>query len=312
MQKKSMLKSVVLSIAFIVLLCGCGKPKDSIEIGFSACESETSRSIALIQDITAAAQKENRSLELRCADGKLSKQKEDIQELLKLNPQYLLVIPTKTLGLERILQEATNAGVQVIILDRNMEKSEYTNYLTQISTDAYAEGALCAQVLADYFNGSEGAILEIQGQAGSSLTNDRARGFREKLCEYSNMEIVKVIEGNFNRVEAERNSKEFMNKGGEFNAVFGHSDEEGLGMLSALDNQNTKNPIPIVSVNGQQEIKQALIAGNYLATAAADPYIGTEVMKVIRDHESGVTIEKSIIMPSYLYTQNNAPEMQEY
>lgn len=156
--------------------------------------------------------------------------------------------------------------------------------------------------------------MEIQGSVGSIVARDRDVGFRQEIKKHPNMQICASEVGDFNRITAEKAMENIIiNSHNSFNAVFAHSDEDGLGALQALKGAGMdpgKN-ISIVSVNGVQDVLKAILAGEYLATVENNPKLGYVVFEVIDQMERGTVPPSQIVMPYRIIDYSNAMECME-
>jgi galactofuranose transport system substrate-binding protein len=78
-------------------------------------------------------------------------------------------------------------------------------------------------------------ILELSGTTGSGAAVGRAEGFRKALND--NIEIIDSQTGNFTRAEAVPVMQAFLNKyapGDDFQGIFIHNDDMGIGAIEAL------------------------------------------------------------------------------
>lgn len=310
----SIIKAVftLLSLFAAVLPAGCSQKEERPFLAFSVYEQKTARMAALINDVLSAAEEDGYSIEWRSGDGSIEKQKADIRELIGRKPEYLIVVPIQTLGLGEVLEEAREQGIKVIFLDGMVDQEEFQDYLTVIRPDARWEGEECARLLGEYFRGTEAKILEIQGIAGNSQAQLRSVGFRNQLCEYPNLELTGAVQGDFDRVTAGSSLQNFVEKSGDFDGIFCSSDEEGIGALSVIGTAEGARACPIVSVNGQQDAKKALMAGIYLGSVESSPYLGKELSSIIRRDMAGEEVEKEMLLRGIMYTEENAKEMQGY
>lgn len=304
--------TVILGIFTVFLSGGCGQKEDTPFLAFSVYEQKTARMAALIDDVLSTAREDGYSIEWRSGDGSMEKQKADIRELIDRKPEYLIVVPMRTLGLGEALEEAREQGVKIIFLDGMVDKEEFQDYLTVIRPDARWEGEECARLLGQYFQGKEAKILEIQGIAGNSQAQLRSVGFRNQLCEYPNLELIGAVQGDFDRVTTGSNLQKFIEKSESFDGIFCSSDEEGIGALSVINAREGARICPIVSVNGQQDAKKALMAGCYLGSMESSPYLGAELSSIIRRDMAGETVEKETLFRGSMYTSENAEEMGGY
>ena len=165
-------------------------------------------------------------------------QLEDIRSLIREGVDYLVIVPADLSALTPVLQDAKDAGIPVILIDQSAETIDQSYYVSLISADYLKEGQICAGLLADKFADQPCSIVEIYGTESSPGAQARSKGFHQALMQYPNMEIIDVEYGNFDRVTAQKAMENALikaaNRGQTIDAVFAHSDEDGLGALQAI------------------------------------------------------------------------------
>jgi ABC-type sugar transport system substrate-binding protein len=277
-------------------------------IALSMCDLDTARSVAIASDIVDGAENAGYAIEMRSAEHRLSTQISDIDQLMEARPQYLIIVAVKTVGLRKAIQAAAEKGVKVILVDRLATDARQEDVLCSIGVDCEWAGGECAKALAERFGGRAAKILEIQGEAGASTTNGFAKGFRDTLCNYDNLQIAGVVPGAFSRETAQQGVLKFYERSGAgFDAVFGHSDEEGLGAVGALFSLEEADDIPVVSIGGSDDAMRALAAGRLAACVEITPYFADAVLNTIQLDMAGEGVEPlqqvrgSVAYPSQPY-----------
>src|SRR5262245_4002141 len=111
-------------------------------------------------------------------------------------------------GWDAVLNEAKNANIPVIVVDRSVS-ADKSLYAAHIGSDMALEGERAAAEFNKLLpNG--GAILELSGTTGSGAAVGRAKGLRNKLN--PNIKIIDSQTGNFTRAEALPVTQAFLNK----------------------------------------------------------------------------------------------------
>lgn len=236
----------------------------------------------------------------------------DIYRLIEEGADYLVIVPKELPPLLDCLKAAREADVPVILIHQTGEGVPREYYSSLIFADYVREGQLCARMLAEAYTDRTCNIVEICGSANSPMADARSRGFREELEHYPNMHIIYMDHGNFNRVTAQKAMENVLIKSVNsvpVNAVFAHSDEDGLGALHAIKAAGREpDEISIVSINGIQDVYKAIIAGEYLGTVESNPRWGPIAVTLIRQMERGVTPFPNVIIPYRIINQKNALE----
>ncbi|GAA0807161.1 hypothetical protein GCM10008910_46760 [Faecalicatena orotica] len=286
---------------------------ENVQITVSFCNIKNPRTTAIWKDVLENLDLAHFTVEWRDADSDMEKQQTDIRELMEYSPEYLVVMPVKTIGLEEELRKVSETDTRIILLDRSIAGSNEIPILAEIRTDQHWEGEVCANLLNQYFAGREGQILELRGESGSSISREHSTGFRNQLREYENLEIKGSIEGNGDRGIARNNVMNYLlNSPGSIDAIFADTDEDGIGAVSALEELGLRGQIPVVSINGIKDIKTAIQAGGYLGTIEAVPYMGKILSELIQKDMQGTEISYENILHGSIFTKENLDEMQGY
>lgn len=319
MKRRMLLITGIISAGILAILISCfykekDEPSDkNIQVAVSFCDTKNARTTAIWQDVLTNLEQQDFSVEWRDAKADIEKQTADIQELLEYQPEYLVVTPVKTLGLEASLRQASERGTKIILLDRTVDDTEEIPILAEIRADVQWEGEACADLLAEYFDGQEGRILEIRGEKGSSTHKGHSTGFRNQLRNYGNLEIAASTEGNGDRGTARNNVINYLlNSPGEIDAIFADTDEEGIGAVDALEELGLRDEVMVVSVNGIKDVKSAMYSEGYLGCVESTPFMGARLAEIIEKDMLGEAVDYMNLFPGEVYTSRNLDEMQGY
>ena len=136
-----------------------------------------------LKAITAKARKAADELERRVrswsrATNDAASQVSQIETLISQKPDVLVVLPYDGGALTPIAQKAMEAGIPVVNVDRLF--STPAAYRTMILGDNYGIGEAAANFIADELD-CQGNVVEIQGIAGISVTEERTKGFADGI-----------------------------------------------------------------------------------------------------------------------------------
>jgi simple sugar transport system substrate-binding protein len=212
-------------------------------------------------------------------------------------------------GWDAVLNEAKNAKIPVIIVDRSV-KADDTMWATHIGSDMVLEGQRAAKEINKQLP-SGGSILELSGTTGSGAAVGRAEGFRKDLS--SNIKIIDSQTGNFTRAEAKPVMEAFLKKykpGTDFQALFIHNDDMGIGAIEALKAAGVKpGDVKIVSVDGTRGGFQAMVDGWFQADVECNPLLGPQVYDAALKLLNGQPVDKNIITNETVYYPDKAAEL---
>lgn len=304
------------------MLTGCQSTKSQMEkekkilIGFSQVERENPWRTAQINSFRVACNTDYSSLIYhQPSEYSTQWQVNDCEKLVEEGVDYLVIAPNEPSALKEILKKAREKEIHVILMQSNPDGLSPEDYTSLVFTDYQKEGELCAQMLLKFFGEKKCSIVEVCGTESSPVAKARAAGFRRGIEGHENMKIVYKAEGNFNRVTAQRAVEDAIidltKSGLDIDAVFAHSDEEGLGALQALKTAGFKpgQDVQIVSINGIQDVCKAIIAGEYLGTVESNPKWGQVVMALVNQIERGVKPFPSVMSPYRIIDKENAAEI---
>jgi galactofuranose transport system substrate-binding protein len=255
---------------------------------------------------------EQLGVELKFSDAQ-QKQENQIQAIRSLIAQKVDVIgvaPIVETDWVAVFQEAKEAGIPIILVDRRAAVPEDL-YISLMGSDFLEEGRKAGRIMADLTYG-QGNIVELQGTRGSAPANDRYVGFREILQDYPDMKIIASEDGNFTVAKGKEVMENFLQKhGGNINALYAHNDDMALGAIKAIEEYGLRPgvDIKIVSVDAVRGAFEAMIAGKLNATVECNPLLGPQFLELALKVANGETIPKWIPSQEEVFFPHNAAEI---
>lgn len=327
--KSMRLVSNFLFIAILIFSCACqpqqaapteaaelapnGKPRknyDDLIVGFAQIGAESEWRSANSQSIKETA--DQLGVELRFYDAQ-QKQDNQIQAVRALIAQKVDVIgipPLKETGWKEVFQEAYDAGIPIILVDREADVPD-EQYVTGLGSDFVEEGRNAARIMVKLLNGL-GNIVELQGTADSAPTNGRAEGFREVLEDYPAMHIIASEDGQFTRSRGREVMEDFLQLyGANIDAVFSQNDDMSMGAIEAIEDYGLKPgvDIKIVSVDAARVAFQAMIDGKLNATVECNPLLGPQFFQLALKVVNGEKVPKWVPSEETIFYPENAAEI---
>jgi galactofuranose transport system substrate-binding protein len=276
-----------------------------LTIGFSQIGSESAWRTSFTDAVLAEA--EARGINLLFSDAQQS-QENQISAirawLAQGDVDAIILAPVIESGWDEVLQEAADAGVPVVIVDRNVD-SDPSLYVTRVSSDFVHEGRLAAAWLAQATSGNCN-IVELYGTVGSAAAEDRHTGFAELIGLFSNMTIIRSETGNFVRTEGKAVMESILSSEDPANicAVFAHNDDMAIGAIEAIKEAGLvpAQDILIVSVDAIPDIFDSMDAGETNATVELSPFMGGPAFDAVVAYLNGEEVPKWIPVGGGLYT----------
>ena len=304
-----MTRSMILATTFATGLAGMATAQT---VGFSQIGSESGWRAA--ETTVTQQQAEERGIDLRFSDAQ-QRQENQIAALRSFIAQgvdAILVAPVVATGWDAVLEEAQEAEIPVVLLDR-MVDSDPSLYLTAVGSDLVEEGRQAGRWLVDAVGGEECRVVELQGTTGSSPAIDRKAGFEEAIADAPSIEIVRSQTGNFTRSEGKTVMESFLqaeNGGQDICALYAHNDDMAVGAIQAIKEAGLQpgTDILVVSIDAVPDIFLALAEGEANATVELTPNMAGPAFDALEAYwADGTEPEKFIQTESRLYTQEDDP-----
>lgn len=221
------------------------------------------------------------------------------QKFIQDGVDYLLLSAADTAGWDSVLQDAADAGIQVILFDRTIDADE-SLYAASIVSDMDKEGETAVEWLAgqglDEYN-----IIHIQGVMGSAAQQGRSGALQNKVDAEDNWHIVTQQTAEWNAEKAQQIVQSVIDAGQSFNVIYAENDDMAKGAVAALDKANISHGVGkdviIMGFDCNKWALEELLAGNWNYDGQCNPFQSSYIEEVIKTLEAGDEVaEKTIIM----------------
>lgn len=323
---RRILFSVLLVLA---LFAGCGKkfepdisedtltPVDEnlIVVGVSQVGSESVWRTANTASIQKVFTKENGYF-LIFENGR-QKQENQIKALRSFISQrvdYIVFSPITEDGWDTVLQEAKEAGIPVILMDRRVNVKSEDLYVSWVGSDFEDEGRKAGQWLEKELEETgredeEVHIVVLQGPAGSTSVIGRTEGFAFVAEQHENWKILEQADADFTTAKGKEEMQRMLETYPDIDVVVSQNDDMTFGALEAIHEAGkttgTDGEIKVISFDAVQDALRMVEAGRINVDIECNPEQGEYVEKVIRALEEGRTAEKMYYIPERVFTKRN-------
>jgi ribose transport system substrate-binding protein len=308
MQMFKKIRSIISALTLMIfsMSAGIAFAADKIVIGFSQGTMNHPWRVAMVEGNQKYAEANLSDVELIVTDGQnvSSKQVTDVESLIARGIDILMISPLTSDALTPVVQDALDAGIKVVTLDRKV------NVPVTVHVGALNKpiGEQAGKFLADTLGG-KGNIIEIQGTAGASATVDRHDGFADGIAG-SGLEIIAEQHADYLRENAVKFMEDMLQRfgPGEIQAVYAHNDEMALGAIQALEAAGRLSEVSVVGVDGQETAYEAIKAGKMAATFTY-PYVAPEGVQIAYKVAKGESVGSEVILPGKQVDANNIDDM---
>jgi len=303
-----LISSMMLAFSSVACKKSAAQNDPKLLLGFSQIGSESAWRIGNTNDIEKQAENYEVSLMLENANQKQENQIAAIRRFIAYKVDVIAFSPIVEEGWDNVLTEAKEAGIPVILVDRDIssEKEGLTTCL--IGADFYKEGVMAGEYLirkADALGLEEVNIVEITGTDNSTPMKQRQAGFADAIADDERMHILKSIDGDFLKSRGAECMRSLLEEyGEEIDVVYSHNDEMTLGALPVIEKAGLKpgEDIIILSIDGGQEAIDVLKQGKINCVVECTPKLGKEVMETAIRLKKGEEVEAVIHPEEKVFT----------
>ena len=316
----------IAAVILIVLLVSCKtksdpQPEETVEpdgkktyqslvVGFSQIGAESEWRTGNTASIKGTAEELGVELIFSDAQQKQENQIKAIRTFIAQQVDVIGVSPIVETGWESVFQEAKEASIPIILVDRRADVPNDL-YATHLGSDFVEEGRRAARVMATLLNG-KGNIIELVGTIDSAPANDRYLGFREVLLDYPDMKIIASKSADFTRAKGKEVMEEFLEQyGDQIDALYAHNDDSAIGAIKAIEEYglNPGEDIIIVSIDAIRDAFQAMIDGKLNATVECNPLLGPQFFELALKVVNGEDVPKWIPSHEGVFLPEDAAEI---
>jgi ABC-type sugar transport system substrate-binding protein len=236
MRRRVRLKNSLALLALLSLLGSCSDGRPQVVLGFSQLVAEANWNAANTESIRKAARDAGIDLRLKDAHRSQEKQVAALRSFVSQRVDVIAFSPVVETGWEGVLREIRSAKIPVILLDRAIEISDESLYVSLIGSDFVEEGRRAARWLLEHTRDAPGeiGIVELQGTVGSAPANDRKQGFAEAIAADPRYRVLRSQSADFDRARARHVMAGFLEtEGHRIRVLFAHSDTMALGGIDS-------------------------------------------------------------------------------
>lgn len=281
---------------------------DKYVIGFSQVTTVEPWRVQFNKDLRAEAElHENVELLISDANDRTEKQVADVENFIRQEVDAILISPKESAGLTGVVEQATDAGIPVFVLDRNVDTDKFVQWVggdNVLIGEAAGEYAL--KLLGGKGN-AKGNIVEIYGGLGIQATFDRSDPF------HAAFEGEKGVKFLLERQSADwKQDKAYdimataLRNYEDITMVYGHNDPMAYGAYLAAKDAGREKDIIFIGVDGLPNEGVQWVANGELAATFLYPTPGAEGLRQALKYLAGEKVEKAVVMGTEAITPENA------
>lgn len=275
-------------------------------VGIAIASTTFPYGVALKNRTEEDAKKYFPNVELLVGDGQNDPavQTRIVDDFISQGIEVLIINAVEKDALAPAVKRATDAGIEVIAIDRTVN----TPVLTTIKANDFDLGTAAGEDLISRLDG-KGNVVEIQGSPSASPTIDRNKGFMEALKKSPNIKVIASQSANYDQAQGLKVMEDILQRfpKGEIDAVFTHADIMTLGALQAIKAAGREDEIQVVSIDGQEIAFDAIESGAMSSTAVY-PVVAPMGIIAAAKALAGESLPENIKLDSPVVSKENLEE----
>ncbi|GAA5192700.1 substrate-binding domain-containing protein [Rugosimonospora acidiphila] len=202
-----------------------------------------------------------------------AKQVSQVQNFIAQHVDVLIISPNEPAPLAAAVQQACNAKIPVIVLDRSVNNQCYTSFIGGDNVAAGKQaGDLAVKLLP---NG--GNVVELQGILSDQPQIDRDKGFREGIAANPKIHIVAQREAKWLKESATPIMQQWLAQYPKIDLVYSENDPMALGAYLAAAGAKRAGQIKFLGTDGLaipdggiRAVQQGQMAGTFIYPTCAE------------------------------------------
>ena len=295
-------------------LAGCGQKQSETSggapaaagdseyvIGMSQCNLGEPWRVQMNADVArAAAGHPELEVVFKDAQNDTLKQRAHVEEFVAQGVDLIIITPKEAQALAAAGARASDAGIPVIVLDREVLGDRYTTFIG-------ADNKKIARGVGRWLvgrTGGQGKVVELKGLMTSTPGQDRHSGFREAIAG-SGLEVVFEADMQWLEPNARREMESALARHADIVAVYAHNDPGAHGAWLAAQAAGRDKEMIFVGIDALPQEGQAYVRQGILAASFEYPTGGAEAIDTALAILRGEEAPKRITLGSRVFTAEN-------
>lgn len=294
------MKRLICLVLALFLLTGCGKqepeqPEEEtlIVVGISQVGAESDWRVANSESMKSVFT-ESRGYRLLFEDARQIQENQIIavRRFIQQRVDYIVLMPLSETGWGSVLQEARDAGIPVILVDRMVDVEDDSLYAAHVGSDFYAQGRKAVTWMERGYRGSEVNIVHIQGTPGSTAQLGRTGALEEGLAAHDNWNLLARLDGDFTQAKTYEVMSRFLDElppEQGIDVVYCENDNEAFGAIEALEKHGYRcgRDVNVICFDATRNALKLCMEGKIALAVECNPLLGPLVEEIIETMEAG-------------------------
>ncbi|CAK7257456.1 MULTISPECIES: substrate-binding domain-containing protein [unclassified Shinella] len=262
----------------------------------------------LRNSIASNAEKAGFGVQAEDAQGDVSKQADQVNNLIASGVKALIVSPVDTSATQPMTAAAQAAGIPLIYVARKPDQDLPQNVI-YVGSDERTSGVMQAEEFAKQLNG-KGRVVIFQGELAVNTTTVRTGGIDTVLAKYPDIEVIQKPSANYQRQQASDIMTNILSSGEHVDGVIANNDEMAIGaILATIAAGADPKSIVFAGIDGTGEALHQMAEGNLDITVFHNAKgQGEKAVDAVTRMVKGEAVEPVYWVPFELVTKANEAE----
>ena len=281
-------------------------PKQEYVIGFSQCTVREPWRVEFNRRMKQRVEQlSNVRLDILDADDRTDRQVAQMRTFIRRGVDAILVSPKEAAGLTRVVKQAVEAGIPVVVLDRDVHFSGYDCF---IGGDNKLIGRAAGNVAVDLLGGpgkATGVIYEICGGLASTPAQERRAGFHEVVEKEKGIKIIGGLDADWKKDKAQVIFQNAMKANPRIDLVYGHNDPMAHGAFQAARAAGRHEEMKFIGIDALPDEGVRWVRAGELTATLLYPTPGEKGIDIALKILRGEPFEKRITLGTRVFTREN-------
>lgn len=240
----------------------------------------------------------------------IAKQIADVKEFIDRGVDVILISPKVADALTPVVNKAFNAGIPIIVMDRDLANDHYTQF---IGGDNRLIGQTAGRYAINLLGGhgkAKGKIVEIRGGMDSTPAQDRHAGFYEVISREPGITLLGgPLNGDWKQDLGYELMAEALDTYPHIDLVYAHNDPMAYGAYLAAQDVDRAEEISFLGIDGIPAEGVKWVSKGILTATFCYMTPGAEGIRQALKLLRGEPINKRIILPTKVIDATNAADI---
>lgn len=216
-----------------------------------------------------------------------------VESLTTQHVSGIVLAPFDKNALVRPVEEATRAGIPVVVIDSALESKDPISF---VASDNHHGGELAGEEMARLLGG-KGKVLLLRYQEGVFSTEQREKGFTDAIAKHPGIQLISSNQyAGATRDTGKSAAENLLNRyGSEIDGLFTPNESSTAGALLALEDAGKAGKIKFIGFDSSDIFTQAMHAGKLNGVVVQNPFrMGELGVKTLIAHLLGKRVPRRV------------------